>query len=47
MAQVLFAEWFTAGGKLGNGPGGGSLGSLAPGIGIDLRIHHQDVYVVP
>ncbi len=47
MPQVLFADRFTTGGKLGNSPGGGGFGSLPPGIGIDFRIQHQNVHVVP
>ena len=33
------------GGKFGDGPGGGSLGRLAAGVGVDLRIENQQVNI--
>ena len=45
-AQVLLGLHLAGRRELGDGAGGGGLGSLAAGVGIHFRVHHQDLDVL-
>ncbi len=45
-AQVFLVDSLARGGELGGGAQRRALGCLAPGVGINLRIQHQDVDLV-